>query len=97
LSAHLLYEAPFIAAIVDEDGVLNGRENAKEFDPYFLFLGRVFSPKAVLLDLFTVPDSQADEIIEIAIRYPFNIQVNGRSFDPSVWYAHHVNLLLSNC
>jgi hypothetical protein len=82
---------------VDEDGVLNGRENGKKFVPYFLLPSSVFSPKAVLLDQFPAPDPQADKVIEVAIGHPFNIQVNRRSFDPRVWCANHVNFLLSNC
>jgi hypothetical protein len=67
---------------VDQNGVLDGRENVKESVPNLFLLGSVFSPEAVLLDQVAASDPCADKIVEIAIRQPFDIQVNGRSFEP---------------
>ena len=65
--AHPLQESPFIAPVVDQHGVLDGREDAKEFVPNLFLLVSVFSPEAVLLDQGAGSDPCADEIVEIAI------------------------------
>jgi hypothetical protein len=93
---HFLQKYRFIAAIVNQSGILYRVKDAKELHPNLSFFLDGVRPQAVLNRRFAVSDEHADQVVEIAIRQPLDIQINGRAFDLEFRAANDVDFLLPN-
>ena len=81
---------------VNQSGVLYRFKDAKELHPNFSFFLDGVRPQAVLNSRWAVSDEYADQVVEIAIRQPLDIQINGRAFDLEFRAANDVDFLLPN-
>jgi hypothetical protein len=94
--AHALQKTSLIAAVVYDPRVADRRENALEFLPYPFLSVRVISPETVLNDAIAVPDANSDEVVEIAIRKTFDIQIDRRPLDFLVRDVNDMDLVFAN-
>jgi len=81
---------------VNQIGILYPLKDAKELHPNLSFFLDGVRPQAVLNSRFAVSDEHADEVVQIAVRQPLDIQINGRAFDLEFRTANDVDFLLPN-
>ena len=72
------------------------RKDIQEFVPYALLLVLVVGPKAVLNSTIAGSDANADQVVEIAIRQTFDIQIDRRAVEFRVRRSTSVDLVLAD-
>ena len=88
--AHSFQEDRLVATVMDESWIGDRHKDGKEFVPYPLLSVLVVRPKAVLNGTMAGSDASANQVVEIAIRQTFDIQIDGcavefRSRRSTVW------------
>ena len=78
---HVFDESRFVAAVVDKNRILDSFEDGEELSPNLPFVLNAVCPQAVLNSRFAVSNTHADQIVEIPVRKPLDIQIDGRAFE----------------
>ena len=94
--AHSFQEDRFVATEMDEPRIRDRRKNIEEFVPYPLLPVLVIGPKAVLNSTIAGSDANADQVVEIAIRQTFDIQIDGRAVEFRIQEIDGVYLVLAD-
>src|SRR5271170_747887 len=94
--AHSFQEDRLVAAEMNEPRIRDRRKDIEEFAPYALLPVLVIGPKAVLNSIF--PDSEAnpDQVVEIAIRQTFNVQIDASTVEFRFQEIDGMYLILAN-
>jgi hypothetical protein len=71
--AHSFKEEGLIAAEMNQPWIRDSRKDIQEFAPYELFLILIICPKAMLNSSMARFYANADQVVEITIRQPFDI------------------------
>lgn len=79
--AHSFQEDRLVAAEMHEPRIRDRRKDIEEFVPYPLLPILVIGPKAVLNSILPSSDADPDQIVEIAIRQAFDVQINGSTVE----------------
>ena len=79
--AHPLQEKRFVAAVMDKVRVRDLRKDAEEIVPYQLLLFCIVGPETVLNASFGGLDANTDQVVEIAVGQPFDIQKDRTAFE----------------
>src|SRR5271156_374732 len=79
--AHPLQKCRLIAAVVDQVRIRDLRKDAEEIVPYQLLLFCIVGPETVLNASFGGSDANTDQVVEIAVREPFDIQKDRSAFE----------------
>ena len=95
--AHSLQKDRLIAAEMNEPRIRDCRKDIKEFIPYALLRLLVISPKAVLNSIIASSDANADQVVEIAIRQTFDIQIDRGAIKFRVQEIDSVYLVFADC
>ena len=79
--AHPLQENCLIAAIMDKVRIHDLRKDAEEIVPYQFLLFCIVGPETVLNASFGGLDANPDQVVEIPVGQPFDIQKDGSAFE----------------
>ena len=80
---------------MDQDWTLNCGQDAEEFAPdSFLILGAI-GPQTVLNSSVGRVEANTDEVIEVAIWKPFDIEIDWCTLNLQFWTADDVDFVLS--
>ena len=79
--AHPFQKTRLIAAVMDKVRILDLRKDAEEIAPYQLFLFCIVGPETVLNVSFGGLDANPDQVVEIPVGQPFDIQKDGSAFE----------------
>ena len=78
---------------MDYPWIGNLRENTEEVIPDEFLLIVVFSPKAVLKPALRGFNANPDQVVEIAVGNPFDVQKDERAFGFEIANTDYVNLI----
>ena len=90
---HPLEENRLVAPIVNQHRLIDAFEDAQELPPNLPLVLDGVCPQTVLAGGCAVADTNADKVVEIAVRQSFDIQIDGRAFDLQLRAADDVDLL----
>ncbi len=79
--AHPLQKTRLIAAVMDKVRILDLRKDVEEIVPYQLFPYCIVGPETVLNASFGSLDANADQVVEIPVGQPLDIQKDGSAFE----------------
>ena len=94
--AHSFQKDRLVAAVMDEPWIRDRHKDGKEFVPYALLPVLVVGPKAVLNGTMAGADANANQVVEIAIRQSFDIQIDGCAIEFRVQKVDGVDLVLAD-
>jgi len=83
-----------IAAIVDQLRILNVRDDLKKLLPDVLFVRTIIRPKRSLNNRGGAWNSQANEIVGVAIGRSFDVNIYGSARDGQLWLSNDVDAFL---
>ena|ERR1035441_10014000 len=81
---------------MDKDWIFNIRENAKKLAPNPPLVLDAVRPKTILGSRITASQANANQIVEVAVRQPFYVEVDRRAFNLYFWITEDVDFLLPN-
>jgi hypothetical protein len=94
--AHSLQKGRLVTAEMNELWIRDHRKDIEEFVPYALFSVLVVGPKAILNSIIAGSDAGADQIVRVAIRQTFDIQIDGRAVEFRVREIDDVYLVFAD-
>src|ERR1035437_6206085 len=94
--AHPFQKHCLKAPVVNKDRIRDMSQESQEVSPDRLFVVRPVCPEAALLESLRSFNRRSDQVIKIAVRQPFHIEVDGSSFELQFRGADNMSFLFTN-